>query len=432
MANEIKLPELGENLAGGEVLELKVAVGDTVSEGQTLLDVEAEKSTIEVPAPVGGRISKILVKKGDQIKVGQPLFLIDGNGEASHDEGEPAVAAAPARRHVEERHAEVAAPTPPRMTPKPPDGRRFEQAKPAGQVDEKHVPAGPATRRLARELGIDIMNVPGTAPGGRVSPEDIKEFVKHLASGNADRTPGIQLPPLPDFERWGPVERLGLEPVRRRTAEQMSRSWSFIPHVTHLEEADITDLDALRREQDAKSKGSARLTVTAFALKATAIALKQYPKFNTTLDVNAGQLVFKKYYHIGVAVDTERGLLVPVLRDVDKKSIREIAEDLTVLSEKARAKKIQVDEMRGGTFTITNIGGIGGTNFTPLINYPEVAILGMSRARLQPVVRQGQIVPRLIMPMSVAYDHRVIDGADAARFTRRIAELLEQPVLMLL
>jgi pyruvate dehydrogenase E2 component (dihydrolipoamide acetyltransferase) len=234
---------------------------------------------------------------------------------------------------------------------------------------------------------------------------------------------------LPDFARWGPVETRPLEPLRRRTAEQMSLAWNLIPHVTQHDQADITDLDAFRRQQEGKGP---KLTVTAFALKAAAIALKQFPQFNASLNMAAAQLILKCYYHIGVAVDTERGLLVPVVRDVDRKSVQQLAQELAELAERARQKKIAADEMRGGTFTITNLGGIGGTAFSPIINYPEVAILGLSRARLQPVVRNGEIVPRLIMPLAVSYDHRLIDGADAARFSRRLAEMLENPLVMLL
>jgi pyruvate dehydrogenase E2 component (dihydrolipoamide acetyltransferase) len=234
---------------------------------------------------------------------------------------------------------------------------------------------------------------------------------------------------LPDFERWGPVERRPLETVRRKTAEQMSLAWSLIPHVTQHDQADITDLESFRKQQEGRGP---KLTVTAFALKAAAIVLHQFPQFNASLDLANNQLILKRYCHIGVAVDTDRGLLVPVLRDVDKKSVQELAEELAAMAERARQKKISVEEMRGGTFTLTNLGGIGGTGFTPIVNYPEVAILGLSRSRLQPVVREGQVVPRLLLPLSLSYDHRVIDGADAARFTRRLAEMLENPLLMLL
>jgi pyruvate dehydrogenase E2 component (dihydrolipoamide acetyltransferase) len=291
------------------------------------------------------------------------------------------------------------------------------------------VAAGPATRRLARELGIDLHQVSGSGRGGRVVEDDVKAFVRRMAAGGPTivaPSAGVAAPALPNFEAFGPVQRQELNRVRKLTARQMSLAWAQIPHVTQHDLADITDLEAFRKSQDGKGP---KLTVTAFALKACAAALKQFPNFNASLDLANNQLVLKRYYHLGVAVDTEGGLLVPVLRDVDKKSVNDLARELSETAEKARQGKA---DMSGGTFTITNLGGIGGTAFTPLINWPEVAILGLSRSRLEPVVRGGQIVPRLVLPLSLSYDHRVIDGAAAARFTRRVAEMLENPLLMLL
>jgi pyruvate dehydrogenase E2 component (dihydrolipoamide acetyltransferase) len=445
---EIKLPELGENLEGGEVLDVKVAGGDTLTAGQTLMEIEAEKSTVEVPSPLGGRLSQLLVKKGDYVKVDQVICLIEGS-DGLRNGGPPKAAprreAPPpepegllAQSGGERAESTAGAEQPELMAPlawhppSPSDGRSKPTTrapvptKPAGKT---LVPAGPATRRLARELGVDLHLVPGTAPGGRVTQDDIKTFVRRLAAGATTPITRGQAPTLPDFERWGPVERRPLEPVRRRTADQISLAWSLIPHVTQHDLADITDLDAFRRQQEGRGP---KLTVTAFALKAAAVALRQFEQFNSTLDLASGQLILKRYYHVGVAVDTDRGLLVPVVRDVDKKSIQELAKELNDLADRARQKKVPVEEMRGGTFTITNLGGIGGTGFSPIVNYPEVAILGLARARLQPVVRDGQVVPRLMLPLSLSYDHRVIDGADAARFTRRLAEMLEKPLLMLL
>jgi pyruvate dehydrogenase E2 component (dihydrolipoamide acetyltransferase) len=264
-----------------------------------------------------------------------------------------------------------------------------------------------------------------------VTEDDIKNFVRSITAGAVPHEPGeaMHAPTMPDFERWGAVERKSLETIRRRTAEQVSLAWRLIPHVTQHDLADITDLDAFRRQQEGRGP---KLTITAFALKAAAITLRQFPQFNSSLDTAGGQLILKRYYHIGVAVDTDRGLLVPVVRDVDQKSVSELAQELADLAERARQKKLSADDMRGGTFTISNLGGIGGTGFSPIVNWPEVAILGLSRGRLQPVVREGQMVPRLLLPLCVSYDHRVIDGADGARFTRRLAEMLENPLLMLL
>lgn len=439
MASEVKVPELGENISGGGVLDIKVKEGDTVEKGQILLELEAEKSTMEVGSPMAGKLAKLLVKKGDQIKIGQPYCLIEAGDGAKNDTPKPAApkpAAAPAAEATRPAAPKAEAPKPEtqKLPPTAPQAH-LQQAPPSSPAAEapssdRPVPAGPATRLLARELGVDLRRVGGSAKGGRVTQEDVKAFVRQLTSTPATAGGGgIVAPALPEFERWGPVERRQLDGIRRKTAEQMSLAWSLIPHVTQHDLADITDLDAFRRSSEGKGP---KLTVTAFALKAVAIALKQMPQFNASLDLGNNQLVVKNYYHVGVAVDTERGLLVPVLRDVDKKSVTQLAQELTTIAEKARDKKISLDEMRGGTFTITNLGGIGGTAFTPIVNWPEVAILGMSRARQEPVVRDGQIVPRLMLPLSLSYDHRVIDGANAARFTRRIAEMLENPLLMLL
>jgi pyruvate dehydrogenase E2 component (dihydrolipoamide acetyltransferase) len=477
MATEIKLPELGENLTGGDVLDIKVAPGDVVREGQTLLEVEAEKSTVEVPSPLAGKVKQLLVQKGQSIQVGQTLCTIEpANGlktdgartarvrqaPSAETEPEPRGAARageePEQPQEQERQVAAALRSNPEVTERKPAGESAQKAAgnqgprrdgavagqptgdgrrqgtprtlPATGPEAKPIPAGPATRRLARELGIDLGQVRGTAPGGRVTQEDVKTYVRELSAGTAlPAGRPVQPPPLPDFTRWGEVERQPFESVRRRTAEQVSFAWNLIPHVTQHDVSDITELEAFRKQQEGRGP---KLTVTAFALKAAAIALREFPRFNSSLDSAAGQLVIKRYYHLGVAVDTDRGLLVPVLRDVEQKSVQELAQELGALAERTRQRQIQVEELRGGTFTITNLGGIGGTGFTPIINFPEVAILGLSRSRLQPVVRDGQVVPRLLLPLSLSYDHRVIDGADAARFTRRIAELLENPLVMLL
>jgi pyruvate dehydrogenase E2 component (dihydrolipoyllysine-residue acetyltransferase) len=425
MAVEIKLPKLGENLEEATVLEVKVAAGEQVSKGQSLLDVEADKVSTDVSAEQAGKVTKVLIKKGDRIRTGQVLFQI----EAGADGGTKP--AAPTKQGAPSPPAPKAAQTPP-AAEKPSVGPANDKAAtvvmaPAARDADKLVPAGPATRRLARELGIDLTRVTGSATGGRVTQEDVKAFVRQLASGTVGGAGPAALRPLPDFSKWGAIDRQPLDSIRRKTAEQMSLSWSQVARVTQDDVADTTLLDAFRRKQEGK-----KLTVTAFALKACAILLEQFPTFNSTLDWGNNQLILKHYYNIGVAVDTERGLLVPVIRDVGKKSVTQLGEELAAVAEKARQKKVTGDDLRGGTFTITNLGGIGGTGFTPIINYPEVAILGMSRARLQPAVFEGQIVPRLLLPLSLSYDHRVIDGADAARFTRRLAEMLENPLQMLL
>jgi pyruvate dehydrogenase E2 component (dihydrolipoamide acetyltransferase) len=417
MATEIILPELGETIKEGGVLEVRVKPGDTLAAGDIVVVIEAEKSTVEVPTEVAGKVSEVLVKPGQTIKPGTVLVRMDGVTASAPAEAKPAVAAAAAAAPAPAPAPTVAAAPPAR------NGDAAPATQPRFQADQL-VPAGPATRRLARKLGVDLTSVAGTGPRGRVTQDDVIAAAGRSMGGGA----GVPVPPLPDFSKWGPIEAKPLDFVRKKTAEQMALSWSQIPHVTHNDLADTTDLEAFRRNHDAKGP---KLTVTAFALKACAVALREFPHFNASLDLAGGQLIRKNYIHIGVAVDTDRGLLVPVLRDVDKKSIRELAGELTEIAEKARNRKLGPDDMKGGTFTISNLGGIGGTGFTPIVNWPEVAILGMSRSRYEPVWKDGAFVPRLMLPLSLSYDHRVIDGADGARFTRRVASLLENPMLLL-
>ncbi len=295
------------------------------------------------------------------------------------------------------------------------------------------VPAAPSVRRLARELGVDIAQVPGSGPSGRISFADVKNFLQRAMPAAAPSGNGVVAMPLPDFSKWGEVERQPMSGIRSATAAQMARSWSTVPHVTQFDRADITELEKLRKAfaKKVEAKGG-KLTVTAIALKVVASALKTFPQFNASVDMAAQEIVLKKYVHIGVAVDTDWGLLVPVIRDVDKKNIGELSAELTQLGEKARARKISLDDMQGGGFTITNLGGIGGTSFTPIVNTPEVAILGLARGTVEPVwnAETETFAPRTMLPLSLSYDHRVIDGADGARFLRWIAQALEQPFLL--
>jgi pyruvate dehydrogenase E2 component (dihydrolipoamide acetyltransferase) len=419
MASELTMPPLGEGIESADVLEVKVREGDTVKSGQILAVVQAEKVTAELEASEAGRVAKVLVHNGDTLRVGQPYLTLEA-AEAKPEASPPkpeAESPKSAEGNGAKRQPESKPPTPDGFHAKP------QAAAPKPQAAGEVVPAGPATRQLARRLGIDLRQVHGSGRSGRITQEDVEAYVRELASGAKPQAAGVvAAPELPDFARWGAVERRGLDLIRRRTAEQMHRAWTLIPHVTQHDLADITELDAFRKQQEARGP---KLTVTTFVLKAVAVALRQFPQFNASLDLAGGALVLKQYYHLGVAVDTEHGLLVPVIRDVDKKSVLQLAGELTETAERARLRKLSADDMRGGTFTITNLGGIGGTSFTPIINWPEVAILGLSRARWEPTVRDGQVAPRLLLPLSLSYDHRVIDGADAARFTRRIAEMLE-------
>jgi pyruvate dehydrogenase E2 component (dihydrolipoamide acetyltransferase) len=443
MASEIKLEPLKEGVDSVEVNAVKVAVGDVVAKDQTLMEVQADKAALDVGSPVAGKVTKILVKTGDQIKVGQAYVVIEStNGDAP---AKPAQAKSTAQSKSKEAadgnstQATAKKNAQPTTEPAPPVAEPVKKQDSAARLTipvaqpvggDRIVPAGPATRQLARELGVDLRQVSGTGRHGRIIQEDIRTFVRQLAAGAlAPTAGGASAPPaLPKFEEWGPVERQQLSAIRKATARQMSVAWTQIPHVTQHDLADVTDLEAFRKQQDGRGP---KLTVTAFALKAVAIALREFPTFNSSLDLAANQLVLKQYYHVGVAVDTPNGLLVPVLRDVNRKSVSQLAEELIATADRAKQRKLDGNELKGGTFTITNLGGIGGTGFTPIVNFPEVAILGLSRSRLEPVVHSGQIVPRLMLPLSLSYDHRVIDGAAAARFTRRIAELLENPLVML-
>jgi pyruvate dehydrogenase E2 component (dihydrolipoamide acetyltransferase) len=415
MAIDIVLPDLGENIQEGGVLEIRVKPGDTVGPNDIVIVLEAEKSTVEVPAGIEGKIAEIVVNKGQMIKPGAVLARVEGSAATSATK--PAAKAA----QTDSKAAPVATKTATAVAP--PAGHNGESVKTQPRfTPDQLTPAGPATRRLARKFGINLSQVHGSGPRGRVTQDDVIAFAQRSTGG------GVAAPPLPDFTKWGEIEERPLEMIRRKTGEQMSISWSQIPHVTQHDLADITDLDAFRRTQEGQGP---KLTVTAFALKACAVAIKEFPQFNSSLDVAGNKLIVKRYCHIGVAVDTEWGLLVPVIRDVDKKSIRDLATDLADVAERARARKLPIEEMKGGCFTISNLGGIGGTGFSPIVNWPEVAILGLSRSRTEPVFQNGQFAPRLMMPLSLSYDHRVIDGAAGARFTRRVASLLENPMLLL-
>jgi pyruvate dehydrogenase E2 component (dihydrolipoamide acetyltransferase) len=420
MPVEFKLPELGENVEKGDIVRVLVGVGDVVAKDQPLLELETDKATIEVPANAPGRIAAVQVKVGDKVKVGQVVFSIDETAApaASAPAAVPVpapvpVAAVPPVAVVEARPAAVV---------------EFAAARPAPVARDSHalVPAAPSVRRYARELGVEIGEVPGSGPGGRIGQVDVKEHVKTLLAtpGGAARA---YASPLPDFAKWGDVDIQPMSNIRRKTAEHLSSAWQA-PHVTQHDRADITELEAFRAANAARvEKAGGKLTVTAILLKVVSLALKKYPQFASSVDMANQAIVFKRYCHIGVAVDTPNGLLVPVIRDVDHKTITEIAAELAVVSQKARDKKLSLDDMSGAVFTISNLGGIGGTAFTPIVNHPEVAILGVSRGAREPVWREGQFVPRDMLPLSLSYDHRVIDGADGARFLRFVAGALEQP-----
>jgi pyruvate dehydrogenase E2 component (dihydrolipoyllysine-residue acetyltransferase) len=496
MSTDFTLPELGENVTAGDVVRVLVAAGDTVAKDQPVLELETDKATIEVPSSVSGKISAVKVKQGERVKVGQVVLTVDDGDaaagssapkqEAAQPAGEPAAeakprsggrperadepreqpAGAPERGGLSQRDAgepkketrreeieaarderdlgTVDAPEAQTAEPPAPSRRRGEvveisrgargSAQPQESAPSAEGPApaaAPSVRRLARELGVDIALVRGTGPQGRISADDVQGYVR--AALNEPRGPARGEAPLPDFSRWGEVERKPMSNIRRKTAEHLSHAWHAIPHVTQHDKADITGFEALRKQFSAQAEqAGGKLTVTAVALKIAAGALRRFPQFNSSIDEARNEIVYKKSIHVGVAVDTERGLLVPVIRDVDRKGIIELSVELAKASEKARGGKLSLDEMQGAGFTITNLGGIGGTAFTPIVNWPEVAILGMSRGGYEPVHANGQFEPRLMLPLSLSYDHRVIDGADAARFLRWVAQAFEQPFLLAL
>jgi pyruvate dehydrogenase E2 component (dihydrolipoamide acetyltransferase) len=444
---EFKLPELGENISQGDLVRLMISPGTKVSEGQPVMELETEKAVIEVPSSISGVVKEVRVKQGEKIKVGQVIFTLEGAAApqperpkhvpVEHVSGQHGARLAfQAAIQAEGKTEEQALPPDRPQAMLPSFAMPAQLEKVAGTERGEPIPAAPHVRRLAREIGIDIHNVKGTGPGGRISEDDVKAHSKALlasvaAAAQAPGGPQFAQPELPDFTKWGKVERVSIRGVRRKTAEHLWQAWTTVPHVTQNDKADITELEQLRARFAPKAQeAGGKMTVTAIALKVCSSALKIFPQFNASIDLAKDEIVYKQYINIGVAVDTDRGLLVPVIRDVDKKNIVELAAELTQLSKKAKDKKLTLAEMEGGTFTITNLGGIGGTGFSPIVNYPEVAILGLSRSSTEPVWLNNKFEPRLVLPLSLSYDHRLIDGADAARFLRWIAEAFEQPFLL--
>lgn len=473
MSTEFLLPDLGEGIHEAEVLAVMVEEGGSVKEDQPIFEVETDKAVVQIPSPVTGSIEKIHVQTGQVVKVGMVMVTFGtAGGAAKAPAKETTKHAAPER---EREAAGVGAPSartmqvgaPPRHPELEPNGQQ-----PGSGSGTRPVPATPATRRLARELGIDLRLVRGSGPAGRVTKEDVKnhaagtleqsiaatptgpstqrgatpkvmQTVQSLATKYGEATQkteplepftmgGGPAPELPDFSKHGQIERIPLRSIRRKIAQNMATSWSRIPHVTTFDEADVTELDQFinKHAAEMKAKG-ARLTLTVFALKAIASGLKKYPQFNSSLDERSGELVFKHYYNIGVAVATEKGLIVPVIKNVDQKSVIDLAIELQEIAEKTRAGRIELDRLQGGTFTLTNIGSIGGTSMSPMINHPEAAILGMARAAQKPVVRDGKIEIGLILPMALSFDHRIADGAEAAYFVQHIVQRMQDPLTFL-
>ena len=452
---EFKLPELGEDIKEGSVINVFVSPGDVVTKEQSLIELETDKAALEIPSPSDGKIKEVLVSNGDRVEIGQVIVKIDDGdsseepkSKTSNNEVEP---------EVKEETTETKPETKSKSEKKKEDikdekEKESESEKAEVVVEEKEekdnkqaeqskeddpiipVPAPPSVRRLAREIGVNINSVSGSGPGGRITEEDVKEFAKSIFNETAPNvaSSSASLVNLPDFSKWGEIIVEEMSTVRKLTAKQLESAW-IAPHVTQCDRADITELEQIRKQNKERvKKAGGNLTMTAIIIKVVASALKKFPKFNCSIDIKNEKIIYKNFINIGVAVDTERGLLVPVIRDVDKKNIIDISVELGDLSERARNKKIKPDELQGNTFTVTNVGGIGGTYFTPIINHPDVAILGITRSAFEPIYDGKEFKPRLMMPVCLSYDHRIIDGAEAARFTRWFCEAIKQPFNIML
>jgi len=452
MALEIVVPQVSDGVTSGTVTSLAVAVGDEVTEDQTLLELETDKAVVAIPSPQAGKISEIRVAEGDQAEVGSVIMLLETDGadeesqsaEVEQDNEESPAAADEQPATAKEKKEPESAQRAQRQDPPAPTDEQPSAQQPSLDLTKRRspdlvAPAAPSVRRIARELGVDIYQVQGSGPGGRISEKDVRSFVRSTMeqlSGGAAVSSGEfrglhAQRPLPDFGKWGDIERQPLSRIRQVTADAMGYAWSTIPMVTQYDSAAVDGLENFRRNYNRKSP-EVKLTMTAILLKVCAAALKEFPQFNSSLDLASQELIYKKFVHVGVAVDTDKGLLVPVVRNADRKGVTALAAELNELAEKARARKLSPDEMDGGTFTISNLGGIGGSAFTPIVYAPQVAILGVSRTETRPVWNGQEFVPQQMMPLSLSYDHRVIDGADGARFLRWICEALEQPLKLLM
>lgn len=434
---EMILPDLGENITAADILKVVVKPGDTIAVDDIVLEIETDKATIEVPSTIAGVVTEVFVHEGEKAKVGQVVLKVSGKTPVPA----PAPVAVQQAPAVEKSAPVIQVAS--KVAPQPavePAGKTFTPVDTQPGILVNPAPAAPSVRRLARELGVDVNNIPGSGPKGRITLDDVKAYVKKLnleqpkiVTVTSPGGNGVPAEPLPDFTKYGNIERVAMSNVRAKTADHLSYAWSVIPHVTQFDKADITDLEKLRKQFSPKVESAGgKLTVTAILIKIISSALKVFPQFNASVDMAKKEIIFKQYTNIGVAVDTERGLIVPVINKADKLNITEISVELNKISEKARTRKITPDDLQGGCFTISNLGGIGGTYFTPIVNYPEVAILGVSRGAYEPVYKNGAFEPRLMLPLSLSYDHRIIDGADAIRFLRWIIEALEQPMKLLI
>ncbi len=423
---EVFVPDIGD-FDDVEVIEVLVAEGDHINEEDSLITVESDKATMEIPSSHSGTVAKIKVKVGERVSEGSLVLLLDADS-AAEPEKEEAVEA-PSASAPEQKAAPAAQATEKAVTPEKPAVPPARRPPPTLNIDHdnfKRAHASPAVRKFTRELGVDLSRISGTGRNGRILKENVQDYVKQALKASSGGTSlSVELMPEIDFSQWGDIETSKLSKINILTGKFLHRNWVNIPHVTQFDEADITELEAFRKKsnQEYADKG-VKFTMVSFLMKAVVAALKEFPRFNSSLDASGDALILKKYYHIGIAVATPDGLVVPVIRDVDKKSLTELATELREVSGKARGKKLKPSEMQGGCFTISSLGGIGGTSFTPIVNAPEVAILGVSRSRMQLVWNGSEFEPRLMCPLSLSYDHRVIDGAEGAAFSAFLSRVL--------
>lgn len=428
MATELRLPDLGEGIADADVLSVLVSAGQAVAKDDPIIEIESDKATLEVPAEIAGTVTQILVNAGDTLQVGQTILELEESASAA--DGKPVATPPPAKASTG-TVTDAPVPTPPRPQPKPTAPPRAAPPPPPPAGGDAPVFASPSTRGFAREIGLDIRDVTGSGPGGRISVDDVKAHARSRPATASAAPGGLVVAPLPDFSKFGAIKRERMNRVRRATATNIAQSWSTIPHVTLFNEADITAVEAMRqREKGRVRSAGGSLTITPILMKVVAAALKAHPKMNASADFTTNEMVLKDYCHLGVAADTERGLLVPVIRDVDEKSITELAIEVSEVAAQVREGQLPPERLEGASFTISNLGGLGTGHFTPIINPPEVGILGVGRAVEKPVYVEGLLRPRLMLPLALSFDHRAVDGADGARFLTWIVDALAQPLML--
>lgn len=421
---EIHVPDLG-NVAAAAIIEIPVKVGQEIAVEDALITLESDKASMDIPSPIAGKLKELKVKVGDKVSKGDVIAILETEESDSSAEKSIATTENSEKKSTPEVNTKAATPE---LTRKEISSRAVElknEVEEEDDEDQEDIHAGPGVRRLAREFGLDLNKINGTGQKGRIIKEDLQKFVKAHLNQSANSQMGLPTAPEIDFNQFGETEKQALSRIKKLTAHYLHRNWLLVPHVTQFNDADITELEVFRKAQAGfAAKQNIKLTPLVFIMKAVVTTLKSFASFNASLSVDGEELILKKYYHIGIAVDTPEGLVVPVIRDVDKKSLLELAQELGTVSQKARAKQLTGADLQGSSFTISSLGGIGGTAFTPIVNVPDVAILGVSKAQFKPIYQDGEFVPRLMLPLSLSYDHRVIDGAEGARFIMHLTECL--------